>query len=233
MGESSAVYVYALWLKAFTNTDFENTSFSGEPTKDVVTINEITVRATNTGSSIQTLVDDNGNKYIKIGVAGSDAILLLQSDEYNLTNMSSTSISYQMDLRSIDGVNITNTSIKIASSGGTYGQLSIANVDPETGDVTLANSTEVIGNVLTSDVTVRLVVNFAEGKAYAYDENGNVLSSSTLTVPVTSVSSLAEWQKVARNYLLYIYFYRSNSSAADPAALGIDNVIIAEGNMFA
>ena len=146
--------------------------------------------------------------------------------------MTSDVLSIQMDLLPIENVKLTTTQIKIATSGGRHGQLAIAEVNPETGDVTLNGSTTPFANILTERATVRLAVNFKEGKAYAYNESGEVISESVLTVPVNTVANLDEWRRVATNYLLYVYMFRAGSSADNPAAVGIDNLSVKEGNAY-
>lgn len=231
-GENSPVTVYARWVKTFTDNDFENTSFDAKESTAMLYDGDLGFRVSSKGSMLKTETDESGNKYVKVTVGGSDSLMLLQNDFYNLTNMASDSISIQMDILPIDGVDIMDTAIKIATSGGANGQLAIARINPANGDLTLDGAAEPFANVLTEGVTVRLAVNFKEGKAYAYNEAGEVISESTLTVPTTNVSTLDEWRKVARNYLLYVYMFRPNSSAEKPASIGFDNVSVKEGNVF-
>ncbi len=232
-GAETPILVTARWTKIFASEDFEESDFDVTDTKDNINYNEVMLRVVADGTALKTVTDDDDNKFIRYSILKNDALLCVQNDSYNLTHMSSDFLSMKMDIIPIEGELLTRVLIKIATSGGTHGQLAIASLDPDTGDIKLDGSSKVIANVKENKATVRILIDFKMGTASALDADANVLDSVALTVPSNNVSSLDEWKRVAKNYLLYTYLMNSYSSSGQTSYIGFDNILIAEGNVFA
>lgn len=235
-GTSGVVTLFSRWSTTLVDNDFESSNI--DVSHGIANHGGISVNANKAGSSAKTQTDENNNKYLKMSVEAEDAIVSATSSTYNLTHFKEQSISIQLDLAKIEGVDLLRTGINIATSGSAYGQLAIATVNPSTGAVTLAGSKKVIATVGEDFVTLRFVVDFAAGDGIAYDEDGNELDRVKLTVPTNNKgnpqpATLAEWQKVAKNYLLYCYLKNSSyGTTGNAASVAFDNIFIADGNLF-
>ncbi len=227
-GTEGIVTLYARWSYIFADEDFESKDMDAT---DSTKYNDIGFNLSKVGSTAKTVLDEQGNKYIKVSATSNDAMLMLQNDSHNLTTMTETQLSIQMDL--VKSGDITsNLGIKLATSGNAYGQVDIAALDGATGEIKLVGSEKVIGKLHEDGrVTLRLLIDFAAAKAYAYDAEGNVIDTANLTVPtIGGAESLAVWQKVATNYLLYAYMTNPEAqTAGTESSVGFDNIKIFEG----
>ncbi len=233
--------IYAKWNYIFASADYEDTLFVGTEIGWQTSggVQTLTKTDSSTGaqiSSVETVTDEAGNKFLKFTVISSDGLIVNKNSSYNLTNMKETAISYTFDLIPT-GENLLNTNIRISTDGNAYGQLSIVAVNGTTGEVKLANSSVVIGNVKEGRVTLRITVDFAEGTATAYDTEGVAIDSSVLTVPDAAAgnekpATLADWQKVAKTALLYVYMLNPTANAGVDSSLGFDNISVIEGSIF-
>ncbi len=235
-GTSGVVTIFARWSTTLVDNDFESSNI--DVNHGTASHGGVSVNANKVGSAAKTETDANNNKYLKMSVEAEDAIVSASSSTYNLTHFNEQSISIQLDLAKIGGVDLLRTNINIATSGSAYGQLAIATVNPTTGNVSLVGSSKVIATVGEEFVTLRLVVDFAAGDGIAYDADGNELDRVKLAVPTNNKgnprpASLAEWQKVATNYLLYCYMKNSSySTTGTVASIAYDDIFIADGNSF-
>jgi uncharacterized repeat protein (TIGR02543 family) len=236
-GTSGTVILFAKW--ALVNCDFEGSNIDiSEETAKNASYNKVNVNCQKVGTSAKT-VTDGDNKYLQVSVCGEDSIVSSTSSSYNLTHFTEQAISFKIDLAKIKDVDRLNLSINIATTGGAYGQLRVASMNRSNGEVKLVGGSKVLAVVGEDFVTLRIVVDFASGDGIAYDENGNELDRVKLTVPTakegnTQPETLADWQKVAKEFLLYCYMTNSAYSTTGTAAsLAYDNIVIVEGNCFA
>ncbi len=232
-GTSDSVKVYAKWLYAFASEDFESdTEWSAS---NNASYNGINFNLQKEGTSAKTMTDEEGNTYIAVTVTGDDGIMMVTNSSYNLTNMKETKLSVELDI--LPGTDITSTfSIMIASQGSAYGQLNIAGMSGGSGKIYLSGSSVEIGDVKTGKVSLRFIIDFAAGTISAYDEDGKLLDSITPEVPSGNQGApetLAEWQKVAQNYLLYCYMVNPEKTTEGASStIGFDNIKVTEGVAF-
>ena len=233
--------IYAKWNRVFASTDYENTAYNGteigwQASGGVQTLTKADGTTGAQISSVETVTDEEGNKFLKFTVISSDGLIVTKNSSYNLTTMTETAISYTFDIIAT-GDNLLNAGIRISTDGNAYGQLSIADVNGLTGEVKLAGGSVVIGNVKEGKVTLHVTVDFAEGTATAYDAGGLAIDSSVLTIPDAAAgnekpATLADWQKVAKTALLYVYMTNPTAGEGVASSLGFDNVSITEGSIF-
>ncbi len=235
VGTEGMVTLYAKWGYVFADENFDkNTAWSATNNTWYNKLNFILQKS---GTSAKAMTDEQGNTYVAVTVTNSDGILAVTNASYNLTHMSATKLSIKLDLIAPEDGKLSNLNIKIASSGGSYGQLSLAGVNGATGQVKLDGGTKVLAELTPgARVTLRLLVDFAEGKVYAYGEDGNVIDSFTPIVPggnQGTPATLAEWQKVSANYLFYGYMTNPDAATdGSSSSIGFDNVKITEGFAF-
>jgi len=228
--------LYAKWEMALAFEDYDGDLFNVDGKFE--TYDPFSYHAVNSGCSFTAEFDASGNYFVRARntVKSSNCMVYMTSSSHNLTHFTETAVSYQIDLRKEKGVDLSTFSVSIETSGGTGGRLSILTMNPTSGEVRLQGGTKVLATVNEDDfVTVRIAVDFAAGAIMAYDGAGNVIDSVTPSVPTVNSgaqpATLAEWQRIAAQYLFYssIVNYRDIATTS----VEIDNLYVAEGNAFA
>ena len=232
-------YLYAKWLKVLMVEDYSETKVNSVGTNTGAGKGPFSYNTLNAVTPIKTVEDESGNIYLTVSVdpdGKGNKIIYYSSSSYNLTHFTDSAISYEIDLWKIAGKTLSDVSFYIPTTSSKFGSLSVATVKGATGGLMLSSTDEVATVITETRQTVRLTVDFARGTALVYDENGNVLSTSTLTVPTITAAAkdegyvqpttLLEWQKIAVSHLLFISF-----SGAD-SQVGLDNVRVIEGRIF-
>ena len=238
-GALGGYQLYAKWLKVYTDEDYDSTETEVDVVgKKDMYIGNITYNATAVGVSIKTEAEGD-NKYLLVTSTVASSAQVVRSGSFK--TMTETAISYQISIKAVEGENLRKFSLWIPTKSSKYGTLSVATSDVS-GSFKLANSTKEIAKFTSTEwTTVRVVLDFASGEAIAYDEFGNVLDRSKLTVPTLTAAALsegikqpttlAEWQRLegvdAAQFPYLIYF---NSEGIGQIAF--DNLKVIEGNVF-
>ena len=235
-----AFYVYAKWKQLPVSENFEGDNFdikeSTSGSNGQLSYNAGSAGEPKPGSSFVTVVEKNGNTYLKASVGSVNAIVYHANNELNLTNFPENAISYELDIKKLEGIAFPKMNFIIATSGGAYGQLSVASID-ENGNAKLSGSSKVFAVIgEESYSTIRITVDFEASAIIAYDEDGNELDRVNVTsVPKGSggaPETLLDWMKVAKNYLFYVAFNRSSDAEGTVSSAAIDNIGIGIGNIF-
>lgn len=245
-GTTGVITLYAKWTDPLICEDFESTEVNVYQTTTAK--GSYTYNANNSGCSLKTEYDASGNSYVvaknqKSEKGGNtNGLVYAQSNTYNLTHFvnekSITAVSYEMKFKKAEGVNLSSLNVNIPSSGSKYGAINVFNIGTD-GNIKLSGSTTVIGTVGEDEfVTVRVTVDFAAGYIYAYDAAGNVLASVKPGVPkintteVEQPTTLAEWQKIVQNYIVYLSYVPNYSDTVQESCILIDDMKVIEGRAF-
>ncbi len=234
-----AYEVYAKWIFLAVDETYDGKSFeikeSTSGSNGTLSYNAGSAGEPKPGSGFVTVTDGN-NTYLKASVGSVNSIIYHSNNNYNLTHFTETSISYAFDMKKLEGVDFPNVILQIATSGGKYGSLRIMTID-EAGNAKLEGSSNVFAKVTEQEYTTfRITLDFADASVTAYDSEGNAIDSVKLKgVPGGSggtPASLLEWQKVAASYLAYFALSRTNKTEGAVSSFAIDNIKVAEGNIF-
>ncbi len=228
--------VFAKWSYYVVDESFDGKSFiipeSTSGSNGSLSYNAGSANELKPGSSFQTVDDTDGNTYLKASVGPKNAIFYSSSSSYNLTHFTETAISFQFSLKKLEGIDFPSVGIRIPTSGSKYGEISVMNIN-EKGQATLTGASTVFATVGEDDYTTfRITVDFATATILAYDADGNVITDSKITSVPGGQSSLLEWQKVASNYMFYAVMSRSDKTEGAVSSMAVDNVRIAEGDIF-
>jgi uncharacterized repeat protein (TIGR02543 family) len=236
-GTSGTLNLYAKWTDPMLCEDFENIDV--DCYQNAATVNGFSYNANNSGCSLKTFFDASGNTYVIAKNSPSDkagnnnGIIYSYNKSSNLTTFKETAISYEFKLKKQKDVALPALSLSIQTSGGKHGAFTILSSGAD-GNVRLAGTSTVIGTITeNSYLTIRVTIDFALGKIYAYDAQGNVISEKSQGVPTvkageTQPSTFLEWQKIADNYNFYLSY-----SPTDPtSAVCVDDIKIVDGRAF-
>ena len=237
-GATGGFALYARWLKIYTDEDYDTTStVVNISDKNSVYKGSLEYKSS-VGVTVKT-VKANGNTYLTVTSKDNAASQLINSGSF--ITMTETAISYQVSIRAVEGYDLQKFSLWIPTKGNKYGTLTVAESD-KTGSFKLTNSKVEIAKFTADEwTTVRVTLDFASGEAIAYDEDGNVLDRSKLTVPkltetalaagIKQPETLAEWQRLegvpASEFPYLVYLYSSGKGAIE-----YDNIRIIEGRFF-
>ena len=233
--------VYAKWNNVLFDEDFSsgriNHDYSTEANPSFDGLN-ITVKGKD-GASFTSKVDKDGKPYLEwIKGTADPSLSITNPGGYSFATMQADSVSYEISIAR-DGNNpILATSEIILESnvdvnGNTaWGTLSLLKIYSD-GGVACAVDSTVIGSIADGSIlTVRMVIDFTEGKISFYREDGSEIHSIGFAVPEKSgAKDAAEWKTLIKKYMLY---WRANiGSVSADAAIRIYGIKIAEGNSFA
>ncbi len=240
-GTEGTVTLYAKWRLVPTNENYSDNT--GDKAIFVEgknsTVDGITYSTAKAGISISTAAGEDGNTYLSVnhnGVRGQ-AVVRTTDLVQNISTFLDTAISFEISLKKLPGVDLSTVywDFLTSSSAGGSGSLGIITVSSD-GNVLLCGAKN-IGSVSEDEFTkFRIGVDFAEGTISAYDEWGNAYETLKPTAP-TGFESLAQWQREGlMPHLLYLGIYNMNEAdengAAEPSAILIDDVKVAEGIIF-
>ena len=230
-GSTDGFVVYAKWLMILVDENYDSFKESPTEVKGITTTSgQLSYNAINAGAKHNTVTDESGNTYIVTTISeNKNAVIFKQHKTHNFTHFDETAVSYVFDVKKLKDVPLALASLSVQTNGGTAGSASLANISDKDGSVTLANSSVVIANVGEEGfTTLRITLDFADGRIYAFDESGNVLDSVELKVPSKYYSAL-EWQKVASEYIFYVSI---SKNIADESCIAFDNITVVEGRLF-
>ncbi|MBR2466697.1 MAG: InlB B-repeat-containing protein, partial [Clostridia bacterium] len=239
-GTSGVVTLYAKWIDPMLVETFDVTEL--DFAEGLKAVGPYTYNANNSGCSVKTVFDADGNTYLvatnsySTKTGNTNGIVFYGSNSYNLTHFTETAISYELKLRKAKDVPLSTLGMSLPSSGGNQGIVSILSMN-KNGELRLSGSSTLLGTVNEKTfVTLKITIDFAAGKIYAYDALGNVLAQVTPTVPTvktgTQPTTLAEWQKIAQNYLFYISYSNPESDRDPASSIIVDDIKIVEGRLF-
>ncbi len=242
-GGTKAVVVYAKWIKVVVDEDYSGTEVDvpESTTKEVAGIryNAGSDGEIKPGSFHITERDEYGNVYLKSATKGKATIVCILSDSYNLSHFATPEISFEFDLGAPEDAKLASYTLRLATSGGDFGEKQLLALNGATGEVNLINSDKVIGTVGEGFTRLRICVNFVTETVSAYGESGELIDSVSLgSVPTakankTQPESWAQWQKVAVKYLFYGMLSRASGvSSTESSELLFDNLRIYDGNPF-
>ncbi len=242
-GSTKPITVYAKWIKVVVNEDYSSSDVDvpESTTKDVAGIkyNAGSAGEAKPGSLHITERDGNGNVYLRSATKGKATIVCILSDSYNLSHFATPEISFEFDLGASEGAKLASYTLRLATSGGNFGEKQLLSLNGATGEVKLINSDKVIGTVGEGFTRLRICVSFSAETVSAYDEGGKLIDSISLgSVPTAKENqkqpeSWVEWQKVAVKYLFYGMLSRTSGvPSTESSELLFDNLKIYDGNPF-
>ena len=209
--------VYAKWGKIYVNEDYD--TFSIDKT-DITSSSSIGQGiALNGGqSALNTVKTDNEKGTLTWTVSGKGPGVSISNVNYPFSKLTDSSVSYEITLANLADVKNMNLNIRVRDKDNNAISIAtLSGVNVTVGGVTVATLSE-------TETTVRLVLDFASAKVYAYDEDGNVITANSFTVPEGYASALA-WQSAFQKEVLNMY-------ASSGGTLVIGKIFIAESNLF-
>lgn len=242
-GNTKVITIYAKWIKVVVNEDYSETEVNvpESTTKDVggIKYNAGSAAEAKPGSFHITERDENGNVYLRSATKGKSSIVCAMSDDYNLSHFANPEISFEFDLGAPSDAKLASYSVRLATSGGDFGEKQLLSLNGATGEVKLANSGKVIAVVGEGFTRLRICVSFAAETISAFGEDGELIDSVSLgSVPTakankTQPESWVAWQKVAVKYLFYGILSRASGvSSTESSEVLFDNLKIYDGNPF-
>ena len=239
-GTKGVVNVYANWLGEIYTQDFTDAEFVIETDKsgsyDGMSFNTGKETEHKPGCMYEAIKDASGNTYVKASVEKITSMLYVNGNSYlNLPEFSNTAISYELSVKKEAGEELANVIFRLTTSGTAYGGFNIFKIDGASGNVAFINSEKTFATITEEFTTIRITLDFQRSAVFAYDENGNVLDSMSISVPKVAAgnaqpTTMLEWQKVAGNYLLFIQV--AGREDAEKATVGFDNFKIIDGRPF-
>lgn len=237
-GYTGTFRVYAKWLLTYVDEDYSGTDIDISGT--VNTVNGIYYHGENKNvASFKTKTDKNGINYLEWIKGSQDPHISVTSTTENISTSTADdkTISYTLEFSANEGSSYMTSIFYIIAKQNVSGtsiasQFTTLFKTDNNGQVTLGSGNDPIGiiypNVAT---TVRIAVDFKNGKINAYNAIGDVIASEDIQIPaVTGAQTTEEFMKCFTEYLGYWYAY-SSASTAD-ATMRIYSMKIEEGNAF-
>jgi hypothetical protein len=231
------VVVYAKWTTIFLEEDYSD----GMPAVNVSEANYNDGKINycgkgKAGASFTVKQKSDGVSYLEWTKGESDSFINATNNVQNYSHLTGDAIvSMTFDLELIDGKPFICADAKILASSAQGGGEDCIFQIKQNGDVCLNNRADhVIGNISTDKrVVVRVAVDFKNETYTAYDGSGNVITSCAMVLPTKAknqgFTTFDEWRTNRLN--LYLLYMQARVSA-DGAALGINSILIEEGNVF-
>ncbi len=204
------------------------------------TINNITYCAPNDqGTNFKTKKDENGVNYLLITKADKNPEITVAAigESSSIAAMACNQISYEFTIsrKNIDSFCYAVDYTYLKANNGNYLKLFDLYED---GDIvacintTELNSNNTLAKITTNNplFTLRLVIDFEVGKAFIYDENGNITNTfdSLVTQDNKRIENTLEWKSLLTKEMFHFCINGGKSGSK----LRIYSLKIAEGNIF-
>lgn len=226
--------IYARWLSELFNEDYSDSAVNISDAQGLA--KGVTYNAKGKKGASFVTGEDQSGKFLTWTVGENDPHFHYINTIKNLSTATApdSSITYTVKLSPSGDAPVPSSDFRIISKVDVNGadipskRIGIFRIAEGSGEVYIGDTNVKIAELKKDEITtLKLVVDFKEGKLLAYDDIGDLSAFTTFTVPSgVGTTDTEAWMKCFNSYVFYWYGH----STAYGAAMRIYSITVEEGN---
>ncbi len=234
LGTTGTLKLYAKWLSELFYEDYSKTSVNVSGKQGAA--GGVTYNASSkTGASFVTGSDESG-RFLTWTVGENDPHFHYINYGKNISTSSADDmcVTFTVSFSPSGAAPMPNSDFRIISKSDVNGndipskRIGIFRIAEGAGDVYIGDTNTKIAECEAGKITtLRLVLDFKNGRILSYDSMGDLCAFTSFSVPSeTGAANTAEWMKCFNSYVFYWYGH----SSFDGAAMRVYSIKVEEGN---